>query len=167
MLEAAQPARDELLFDAVLYPHRSLGRRGVVVVMAVLSVAGLGVGIVFLLAGAWPVLAFFAPVVALVWLAFRLNDRAGRLVARVRLTCAALDVERIAPSGQARRWRFQPYWLRVELDAAGEHHCRLALRGGGGELVIGSFLAPGERASLCAALRAALARCGCAPARIG
>jgi len=165
--EAPAAARNELLFDAVLHPHRSLNRGGFIALMAALGVVSFTAGMVFLLAGAWPVFGFFGLDVALVWLAFRLNYRSGRLVERVRLTCQALEVERIAASGRASRWRFQPYWLRVVLEDRGEHHSRLALRSHGKELVIGAFLSPPERASLCAALTAALARCRCLPAAIG
>ena len=163
---AASP-RDELLFDAVLHPHRSLSRAGFIVLMMALGAISFTAGMVFLLAGAWPVVGFFGLDVALVYLAFRLNYRAGRLVERLRLTFEALEVERIVPSGRTSRWRFQPYWLRVVLEDRGEHHSRLALRSHGKELVIGAFLSPPERASLCAALTAALARCRCLPAAIG
>ena len=160
-------ASEPLLFDAVLHPHRSLSRADFTVLMAALGVASFAVGLAFLLRGAWPVFGFFGLDVALVYLAFRLNYRSGRLIERLRLTPRTLEVQRITPSGRVTRWRFQPYWLRVELEAPQDHHSRLTLRSHGRALTIATFLSPGERASLCAALKAALARCRCLPAPAG
>ena len=78
------------LIDAELRPHRSLGRAGFVALMAAVSLASFGAGAAFALAGAWPVLGFFGLDVALVWLAFRLNFRGGRLVERLRLSARSV-----------------------------------------------------------------------------
>jgi len=162
-MNAPLPASDEtpppLLFDAVLRPHRSLSGTGFVVLMACVAGISFASGIVFLLLGAWPVFGFFGLDVALIWLAFRLNYRAARLVERVRLSENCLEIERIHPSGRSRSWRFQPYWVQVILEHRGEHHSRLALRSHGRELTFGSFLTPDERESLSQALARALAAC--------
>lgn len=151
------------IFDAVLHPHRSLTRRGFVVLMALVGLVSFVAGGAFYLAGAWPVLGFFGLDVALIWLAFRLNYRSARQAEHLRLTADALEVRRISPTGRVTRWQFQPYWLRVELA---DDDRRLTLTSHGRSLAIGGFLAPAERASLCAALKAALARCRCLPAPI-
>jgi uncharacterized membrane protein len=164
-----EPARspEQLLFDAVLHPHRSLSRTGFVAVMAALGAASFALGLAFALRGAWPVFAFFGLDLVLVYLAFHLNYRSGRLIERLRLTPRTLEVQRISPSGRVSWWRFQPTWLKVELEAPEDHDCRLTLRGGGRALTVGTFLSPHERASLCASLKAALARCRCLPAPAG
>lgn len=164
----AQPVDPErpLLFDAVLRPHRSLSGPGFAVLMAAVCLVSFGAGLAFLLMGAWPVFGFFGLDVALIYLAFRLNYRDARRSEHVRLSADSLEVRCVGPSGRVSRWRFQPYWLRVDLDAAGENHSRLTLTSHGRSLSIGDFLAPEERASLCEALKAALARCRCLPAPI-
>ena len=146
------------LIDAELRPHRSLGRAGFAALMAAVSLASYGAGAAFALAGAWPVLGFFGLDVALVWLAFRLNFRGGRLVERLRLSAAACEVERVEPSGRVRRWSFQPWWMRAELEAPEEHRCRLRLSARGASVVVGAFLTPAERREVHAALTVALAR---------
>lgn len=157
------------LIDAELRPHRSLGRAGFIALMTAMSLACFGAGAVFALAGAWPVLGFFGLDVLLIWLAFRLNFRGGRLVERVRLSAAACEVERVEPSGRVRRWSFQPGWLKAEMEAPGEHRCRLSLSGRGAasgrraRVVIGAFLTPAERREVHAALSGALARLREAP----
>ena len=145
-----------VIFDAVLAPNRSLGRAGFVAVMAGVVAVSVGLGTHFLLQGAWPVFGFFGLDIALLYLAFRLNYRAGRLRETVRVTADEVVVRRIAPNGRTTEWRFNPYWLRVALDEPVEHHSQITLTSHGRSLVIGPFLAPEERADLVRALRAAL-----------
>ncbi len=145
-----------VIFDAELAPNRSLGRAGFIAVMAGVIVISVGLGVFFLLQGAWPVLGFFGLDIALLYLAFRLSYRSGRLRETIRVTADEVMVRRIAPNGRTTEWRFNPYWLRVALDDPVEHHSQITLTSHGRSLVIGPFLAPEERASLVAALRDAL-----------
>jgi uncharacterized membrane protein len=145
-------------FDAALRPNRSLGGRGFVLLMAALAALSFAGGIVFISVGAWPVMGFLGLDVLLIYVAFRANYRTGRLVETVRLTDTALEVRRIDAYGRAAAWRVPPDWLKVELDHPGEHDCRVRLRSHGESVVLGAFLAPGERQDLAAALRAALSR---------
>ena len=69
---------DELeptIFSAMITPHRSLGRVGFLVLMAVFGAVSFVAGIAFLLMGAWPVFGFFGLDVVLLYWAFRLNYR--------------------------------------------------------------------------------------------
>jgi uncharacterized membrane protein len=76
-------------FRALLTPHRSLGPAGFLILMAALGTASFITGIVFLLMGAWPVFGFFGLDVLLIYIAFRLNYRSGRLYETVELTPAS------------------------------------------------------------------------------
>ena len=145
------------LFDAVLRPHRSLGPRGFLMVMGILCTVSFIAGVSFLLLGAWPVLGFFGLDVAIVYLAFRANYAAARLEERLHLTENELTVARVWPSGARRQWRFQPYWLRVELDEPVTDKSQIRLRSHGKSLVVGSFLTPAERREVADALKRALA----------
>ena len=145
-----------VIFDAVLAPNRSLGRAGFVAVMAGVIVVSVGLGTYFLLQGAWPVFGFFGLDIALLYLAFRLSYRSGRLRETIRVTADEVVVRRILPNGRATEWRFNPYWLRVVLDDPVEHHSQITFTSHGRSLIVGTFLAPEERASLVKALRAAL-----------
>jgi uncharacterized membrane protein len=149
---------EQVFFDATLRPFRSLPPRGFFWVMAVLSLAGFCAGVGFVLAGAWPVTGFFGIDVALVYLAFRVSYRSARQTETVRLTENALDVERISVRGETRRWRLQPFWLRIEYeeDEEGEQN-RLVLASHGRSLAVGTFLSPPERKSLAMALKDAFA----------
>ena len=158
---AAEPAGGEasgapVIFDAELAPNRSLGRAGFFAVMAGVVVVSVGLGTYFLLQGAWPVFGFFGLDIALLYLAFRLSYRSGRLRETIRITADEVVIRRIAPNGCTTEWRFNPYWLRVALDDPVEHHSQITLTSHGRSLVIGPFLAPEERATLVQALRDAL-----------
>lgn len=145
-----------VLFDVVLRPNRSLGRPGFIAVMAGVVVVSVGLGTFFLLQGAWPVFGFFGLDILLLYLAFRLSYRSGRLRETITVTADEVVVRRIAPNGRTTEWRFNPYWLRVALDDPVEHESQITLTSHGRSVVIGPFLAPEERASLVRALREAL-----------
>lgn len=155
--EAPAAGADGCLFDAILTPHRSLSAHGFVILMSLVAGVGFGIGIVFMTMGAWPVFGFCGLEVFLIWLCFRLSYRSGRMWERVRLTPAALTVERHLTDGSRREWSFQPYWLRVVMDDPPQHHSRLTLTSHGESLDIGGFLTPEERLDLAKALRHALA----------
>jgi uncharacterized membrane protein len=151
-------------FDAVLYPSRSLPRRGFRVLMAAAVAVGGTVGGAFYLVGAWPVTGFFGLDLLLLYLAFRWNYRDGRLTEFVRLDADGLTVRRVRPDGRVRTWRFEPYWVRVDLDGPTRHDSRLTLSSHGRSLTIGAFLTADERLEVAQALRAALAAYRTAPA---
>ena len=145
-------------FERVLLPHRSLPPRGFRVLMIVLGLISLAVGVGFVSIGAWPVTGFFGLDVALVYIAFRLNYRQGRLREILRLAADTFTVERISVYGNRRVWQFQPFWMRVVLDEHDSDRNRLFVASHGRFLAIGEFLAPAARRELAATIREALVR---------
>jgi uncharacterized membrane protein len=143
-------------FRAVLTPHRSLGPTGFVVLMVALAGISFATGIAFLLIGAWPVLGFFGLDVALVYVAFKLNYRSGRLYETVELTHAKLTWTRVHPSGRREQFDCNPYWARVNLREWPDGRTDLRLIAQGKELVFGRFLTDDERRQFASALRGAL-----------
>jgi uncharacterized membrane protein len=143
-------------FRAVLTPHRSLGPTGFIVLMAALAGISFATGIAFLLIGAWPVLGFFGLDVALVYVAFKLNYRSGRLYETVELTPAKLIWTRVHPSGRREEFDCNPYWARVNLREWPDGRTDLRLIAQGKELVFGRFLTDDERRQFASALRGAL-----------
>jgi uncharacterized membrane protein len=73
-------------FRAILLPHRSLGRKGFIVLMSVVSGISFLTGLAFFMLGAWPVLGFCGLDVLLIYGAFRLNYRAARLHELIELS---------------------------------------------------------------------------------
>ena len=114
-------------------------------------------GLFFYLLGAWPVIGFMGLDVALIYIAFKLNFRALRLYETVDLTQEALTVTRVAPSGRAQSWSFNPYWVRLSLQPRLGRSSELSLASHGKRLVFASFLSDAEREDFASALSSALA----------
>ena len=144
-------------FERVLAPHRSLRERNFHLLMATLGLVSLAAGIGFVAVGAWPVIGFFGLDVALVYLAFRLNYRTARQSETIRLADDMFSVERVSVRGERRKWRFQPFWVRVILEERPDTSNRLLVASHGRSLVIGDFVPPAMRRELAATLRDALA----------
>lgn len=150
-------------FSAELRPHRSLNRRGLVLVMSLVLGINLVVGIAFGLVGAWPVAGFCGLDVVLIGLAFHFSYRAARDREHLLLSDAALVVRRIT-AGRVAEWQFHPYWVRLRHDdEALEAPNSLTLSSHGTTLAIGRFLSPPERRSLALDLNVALSRHRSAP----
>jgi len=147
----------QIYFDAVLHPHRSLPPRGFIAVMVAIAALSFFAGFAFLLMGAWPVFGFFGLDVALVYLAFRMNYRAARLIEHVRLTDRELRIERVHPSGKVESWTLEPAWARAELTATASGKV-VRLRSRDARVLIGRFLLPEEQSAFADAFRAALGR---------
>jgi len=158
MSDRAAESEPAVFYDAVLKPHRSLPPRGFAVLMLLLAGVSFVVSLVFVLNGAWPVTPFFGVDVALIYLAFRLSYRQARQTEALKLTEEALTIERVSIYGERRRWRFQPFWLRLRFEEKDEHTNRLVLTSHGSSLAVGTFLGPAERRSVADALKDALRR---------
>lgn len=154
--EVAEPT----VFDAVLTPHRSLSQSGFAIVMVVVGVIIAGLGTFFVLQGAWPIFGFLGLDLVLLYVAFRLSYRSGRLVERVHVTPSEVTVTRQAPGRKAESWTFNPFWLRVHMDDPPKHESQIRLTSHGFTLTIGGFLTPEERLDFAKALRNALAKAG-------
>jgi uncharacterized membrane protein len=128
-----------------------------VLLMVGLATLSILCGVICITVGAWPIFGFFGLDVALVYIAFRVSYRSARQHERVRLDETSLTVEHVSVQGARRHWRFEPYWIRV-IYAEKDESNSLALASHGKTLVVGRFLAPGERRTLARQLRSALAR---------
>jgi uncharacterized membrane protein len=147
---------DPSTFRAVLMPHRSLSPTGFMVLMTAVCIVSFGTGTLFYLLGAWPVIGFMGLDVALIYIAFKLNFRALRLYETVDLTSDMLTVTRVAPSGKAQSWSFNPYWVRLSLQERVGRSSELSVASHGNRLVFASFLTDTEREDFASALSSAL-----------
>jgi uncharacterized membrane protein len=145
-----------VLFDAILTPHRSLSASGFAILMTVVAAVNIGLGVSFMLQGAWPIFGFCGLDALLFYVMFRLNYRGARMFERIRLLPNELIVERHDARGRKESWSFQPYWLRIAMDDPPDHSSQLVLSSHGRSLTIGAFLTAGERFDLAQALQQAL-----------
>ncbi len=164
------PARESraepTIFSAVLTPHRSLGRRGFLLLMLVLGSISFTTGMVFLLAGAWPVFGFCGVDVLLVYWAFRVNYRRGQAYEQVTVTPSELTVRQVSHRGGIREWTVNPLWVRLDRVVHAEFGIeRLFLVSRGRRRAIAGFLGPQEKESFAHALTHALGEAKRGPTR--
>jgi uncharacterized membrane protein len=154
------------IFSVVLTPHRSLGPTGFLIFMLVLGGMSFVTGMVFFIAGAWPVLGFCGLDVLLVYWAFRANYRGARAYEEVTITPSALTVRKVSHHGRVREWTLNPLWVRLHRDVHAEFGIeRLFLVSRGRKLPIASFLGAQEKESFAHALTAALGEAKRGPTR--
>lgn len=151
-------AEGRVLFDALLYPNRSLPPAGFKLVLGGFAAAGLAVGGLFLTVGAWPVLGFYGLEFAvLAWFLTR-NRRSGRVYEKVRLTERELVVERGDHRGPRSVETLPPHWLQVRIDDPPDHDSQVRLSSHGRSVTVAAFLSPAERLDFARALQEALRR---------
>jgi uncharacterized membrane protein len=160
------PDHEPTIFSATLTPHRSLGRVGFLVLMAIFGAVSFVAGMVFLIVGAWPVFGFFGLDVLLVYWAFRLNYRAATAYEQVTVTASELKVRKVSHRGRVSEWTLNPVWTRLDKQTHAEYGIeRLFLVTRGRKLAIGNFLGPAEKEGFAAALGAALGEAKRGPIR--
>ena len=101
-------------------------------------------------------MGFFGLDVALVYFAFKLNYRSGRLYETVDLTSAQLTWTRVHPSGRRERFDCNPYWARVNLREWADGRTDLRIVSQGRELAFARFLTDEERRDFASVLQGAL-----------
>lgn len=154
----AEADADLPVFQAVLYPRRSLSPRGFAILIAATGIIGFAYGTAFWLMGAWPIFGFCGTEWLLFVYLFRKHMQGDKRNERLRLYQDRLMVEVFTAKGERQLYRFQPYWLQVILDEPDEYESALYLRSHGKQLRIGSFLSPQERRDVAEELRAVLHR---------
>jgi uncharacterized membrane protein len=101
-------------------------------------------------------LGFFGLDVLVIYIAFKLNYRSGRLYETVDLTPGRFTLTRVHPSGRQEQFDCNPYWARVSLREWPDGRTALSVVSQGKELAFGRFLTDGERREFASALREAL-----------
>jgi uncharacterized membrane protein len=154
------------IFSAMLTPHRSLSHTGFLCLMAVVGGVSLVTGVIFLLAGAWPVFGFCGLDVALMYWAFQVNYRRADSYEQVTVRPSELIVRQVSHRGAVREWTANPLWVRLDRVVHAEFGIeRLFLVSRGKRLAIAAFLGPQEKESFAVALSAALGEAKRGPTR--
>ncbi len=148
-----------LLFEATVRPHRSLSRRGVLIVIGLMMTGSLVVTSLMVLLGAWPVIGFNGADIALAVFLLWLNMRAARAAETITLSDTALAVTRCDVSGRRVSFTLPAAWLNVALQENPGTVPKLLLsaRGTAGA-EIARQLGEAEKRDLAAALTRALYR---------
>ncbi len=147
---------DEPIFEATIVPHRSLSRRGMMLVVGAISTLSAGVSAAFWWLGAWPIAGFGGAEVALAVGLLRLNARASRACEMLLLSERGLRVLRTDMHGRRTERLLPAAWLKVVVHERNGRVPGLYLVGGGRHEEVGAALGETEKLSLAEALRAAL-----------
>ncbi|WP_259781887.1 DUF2244 domain-containing protein [Aestuariispira ectoiniformans] len=155
-IETLAEGKASPFLDVTLRPYRSLPPEGFMFLMFAIGGTGFLIGFAFFLMGAWPVAGFCGLEFLLVYIAFRLNYRAARLIEHLRLSDDGLTITRITPKGEVTITHLEPNWLTVTLDRVDDEIRQINLRSHGKTLNIGRFLTGEELEDLANRLTTAL-----------
>jgi uncharacterized membrane protein len=137
------------LFAATLTPHRSLTPNGKRVVVGLLAALALIPGIVFYVAGAWPVVGFMGLDVLAIWGALTISMRTGKAHEVLTLWPASLELKRVDAKGKEELLTFLPANVRFVIDRDfNERVTGLWLKAENKKVPLGAFLSNDEKLSL-------------------
>ena len=145
-------------FEAVITPHRSLGRRGFrVLVAAILLLSGaVTAGLWWL--GAWPAVGINGAEILLALLLLRWNARQARACEMLLLSDLGLRVVRVDARGRRQERVLPAAWLRVLLQERQGRAPGLYLLARDAHVEVAQALGEAEKRDLAAALHDALDR---------
>lgn len=147
------------LFAAKLTPHRSLGHKGVRIVVAVVAIISTVSSLAFFSLGAWPIIGFMGLDVLLVWWALSANMKEGKRYEEVTLWRDQLELRQVDGHGRETLTRFNPHEVKLVVDRdINERTTGLHLRTRNADIELGSFLEPDEKSSFAKAFGTALKR---------
>src|SRR5687768_1182840 len=145
------------LFAATLTPHRSLSPSGKRVVIGLVAALALVPGIIFYVAGAWPVVGFMGLDVVAIWIALTVSMRGGRAYEVVTLWPGTLEVKKVDSKGAEDVLTFIPFNVRFVIDRDyNERVTALWLKERERRIALGAFLSTEEKLSFSKAFGTAL-----------
>lgn len=140
----AAPAR--LHLDEVIVPHRSMPKRGFVVLISLLIALNLALATIFVIMGAPPVPVFLGLDVLAVVVAFRVSYAQANRCERVQVTADEVKVLRETGQRSNMVWKSPTAFTRVLLEEPSEDEARVRLALSNRSLTIGGDLgAEGRR----------------------
>ncbi|NCO22067.1 MAG: DUF2244 domain-containing protein [Rhodobacterales bacterium] len=148
------------LAHAVLWPHRSLPRKGMAGVIGFAFVMIL-IPVIPLLGSPvlWGLLPFTMGAVWLLWFFLERSYATGALREDLMLWSDRIEIVRTNAHGPVQHWAANPFWVRVSLTAKGGPVDNYVTLSGAGRVVeLGAFLSPDERKTLHADLHRLLNR---------
>ena len=147
-----------LYMDAVITPHRSLSRKGFIILIAVLTAINCVTAGVFLALGAAPVPAFLGLDLIAVIAAFVASNRAADRKERVQVTAQEVRVMLETRAGCETLWTSPTAFTRVAVLGEAEDETDLRLTVSGKEHAVAKALSRRERLEFAQALDRAIWR---------
>src|SRR4051812_38744800 len=107
----------QLVFEAVIAPHQSLNRRGMLVLACAVGSISLLISLRFLLLGAWPVVAFSVAEASLALALLVVHRRQALRREIIRLDEAMITVVHTDAKGRRQSFSLPAAWLQVTLES--------------------------------------------------
>jgi uncharacterized membrane protein len=148
----------EVLFEAMIVPHRSLSRRGLRLLLGGIALVCVANLVIFSRLHAWPVCGFAGAELVLAALLLRLNALGARASELLLLTPEALRVVRTDAKGRRQERALPPAWLTVQVEERPGRVPALWIGSHGVREELGRFLGETEKRDLARALSEALHR---------
>lgn len=145
-------------FEALITPHRSLGRTGLRRLAAFILILSAIVSSGLWVLGAWPVIGFNGVEVALALYLLRRNARERNATERLILSDRGLRVIRTSAAGRVQERSLRGAWLNTVLQERPGRTPALLLVERGHQLEVGRDLGEVEKRALAEALKSALYR---------
>jgi len=142
--------------DAVITPNRSLSKRGMIILISIITLINVITALVFLRIGATLVPIFLGLDVLAITLAFVVSNQAARQVERVQVTAHKVRVLRQTPRAQALVWTSPTAFTRVGVEVEDEETVGVKLMLSGRAAKVAAALSPKERADFARALENAI-----------
>ena len=129
-----------------LHPNRSLSAKGLRIVLGLVVASNVFVALLFWTLKAWPVFCFMGLDIALVFWAFRANNKAAAVRETILINGEEWVLQREDAKGKSSR-TFNRRWMRIELeyDEKRELVGRLFFVSHGKRSEVGQFLGPEQR----------------------
>ena len=142
----------------VLWPHRSLPRRGFAAfIMATFLMITLPLYPLLGTLLLWGVLPFLMMALAGLWWGLERSYRSAQLREDLVIDHENAFLTRINPNGEVQKWECNRYWVKTELHAnSGPVPNYITLKGSDRQVEIGAFLSEEERVKLYPEIRDAL-----------
>jgi len=148
---------DHTLFRATLSPHRSATPKQQTLLVLLVLATLIPAGVIFVVAGAWPVTGFMGLEVLILVCALKINTWRGLARQVIEVSRARFRLTRMDPKGRTEEWIWTPAWIQVLVVDSPKRKNQLAIRSHGETVEIGEFLTADERFSLAENLKHALA----------
>ena len=148
---------ERAVFQATLTPHRSATPQQQLLVILLVIATIVPAGVVFVIAGAWPVTGFMGLEIVLLFFAFKINQWQSIARQVIQVSRARFRLMRTDTRGRTQHWEWTPAWIQVLVADSPKRKNQLEIRSHGETVEIGEFLTADERVDLAKNLRHALA----------
>jgi len=142
--------------DAVIWPNRSLSRRGLYVLLGFFAIYNATVALFLVFVGAFPVPVFLGIDFLAVVIAFHVSNRRARDAERVKVSAEMVEVSRDEGGRTATVWTSPTAFTQVAVSAEEDDRPEVQIRLSGRSLVVAQALSPKERADFARALERAI-----------